>query len=112
MRTSGVIGCLTTAAAFLGCAPGALAYGGGLWGGFRPSPSKAVSGAGGNPHDRFRNVAPKEQQSDPPYGEQPSSTETTSVSPISTTSSSEEVTSTSDGKISSTRFGGKHEKDH
>lgn len=106
MRVSGVVGCLTTAATLLGCWPGTLAYGGGLWAGLRHSPSKAVSGAGGDPRERFQNIAPREEHSDPPYGEQPPPlTSTTSSALTSSTSSSGEATSTSDGKSSVTCFG-------
>jgi hypothetical protein len=97
MKASKIVGCLASAAAILGCVPGTVAYGGGLWAGVRQSVGRAgklgkvLSGGGEGPQMDYQNIEPRAQNSDPPYGHQPP--------PLTDKSSSASATSTWDGEI-------------
>ncbi len=106
MKLFRIIGYLTSVAALLGCAPGTLAYGDGLWAGVRQSVGK-IGKAGkvgqifsGPEHDadtHYQNIEPRAKNSDPPYGNQPP--------PLTDkTTSSGSSTSTWDGEMPSSTF--------
>ncbi len=103
MRVPRIIGYLTSAAALLGCVPGTLAYGDGVWAGVRQSVGKigktgkvgkVLSGPEHDADMHYQNIEPRAKNSDPPYGSQ---------SPPLTDkiTSSESSTSTWDGEMTS-----------
>ncbi|KAK4242037.1 hypothetical protein C8A03DRAFT_29780 [Achaetomium macrosporum] len=70
MKISGVVGCLASAAALLGCVPNTLAYRNGLWASFRQHVGKASPDAEDKHRMRFQRIEPRQTEtfSNPPYG--------------------------------------------